>query len=66
MNVTSDYATNINMVIPCSTDANGITISVNSLPRNDFREKLNHFDILWKHGMIKWPSRSGLDDPPSL
>ena len=24
MNVSSDYATNINMVIPCTTDANGI------------------------------------------
>ena len=24
MNVTSDYATNINMVIPCTTNANGI------------------------------------------
>ena len=67
MNVTSDYATNINMVIPCTTNANGIPISVNSLSRNDFREILiNHFDILWKHGMVKWPSRSGLGDPPSL
>ena len=46
MNVTSDYATNINMVIPCTTNANGIPISVNSLSRNDFRYKLiNHFDF---------------------
>ena len=39
MNVTSDYATNINIVIPCTADANGINMSVNGLSRNDFGEK---------------------------
>ena len=64
MNVNSDYARNI---IPCTTDLNNRPIAINSLSRNEFRDKLiNHFDILWKHGMVKWPSRSGLGNPPSL
>ena len=63
MNVNSD-ARNI---IPCTTDLNNRPIAINSLSRNEFRDKLiNHFDILWKHGMVKWPSRSGLGNPPSL
>ena len=40
ISVNSDYARNNNMFIPCTTDVNSIPIAVNSLSRNEFRDKL--------------------------
>ena len=30
-----------------------------------FKSKLiNHFDIMWKRGLLEWPSRNGTNPPP--
>ena len=44
-----------------------VEIPVDTLKLDYFRQKLiEHFDILWKQGKIKWPSRTGDEPPPQI
>ncbi|KAL7545812.1 hypothetical protein ACHAWF_016511 [Thalassiosira exigua] len=45
----------------------GSPIPVHTLPHEIFKSKLvQHFDILWKQNLIRWPSRTGTNPPPTI
>ncbi len=40
-------------------------IQVRKMDLPTFKSKLiNHFDIMWKRGLLEWPSRNGTNPPP--